>query len=69
MKPLSNVQRRCIIEATIEPLTPFPRGFGRSKMGPFFEIRTVHSLVNTGALRIYRRGWGKSRILVTARAA
>ena len=69
MKPLSLTQRHCIIEATIEPLTPYPRGFARSKAGPFFEIRTVHALVNTGALRIYHPVRGRSRIQVTARAA
>ena len=65
----SEVQRRCLIEATIDPLIPFPRGFARSKAGPFFEHRTVHSLINTGALRIYQPVRGKRGIQVTARAA
>jgi len=69
MKRLSTIQRRCMIEATIDPLTPFPRGFARSKVGPFFELRTVNALVNTGALRIYHPVRGKRRIEVTARAA
>lgn len=69
MTPFSDNQRRCIIEATIDPLAPFPRGFARSKIGPFFELRTVHSLVRAGALRIYHPVRGKSRILVSARAA
>lgn len=69
MKPLSITQRDCIIEATIDPLTPFPRGFGRSKAGPFFELRTVSSLVKSGALRIYHPVRGRSRMAVSARAA
>lgn len=69
MRPLSNVQRRCIIQATIEPLSPFRRGFARSKAGPFFDLRTVHSLVNSGALRAYHPIRGKRSIQVTARAA
>jgi hypothetical protein len=51
MKALSEVQRRCIVEATIEPLTPFRRGYARSKAGPFYEVRTVQSLISSGALR------------------
>lgn len=69
MKPLSDVQRRCIIHATTDPLTPFPRGFGRSKFGPFFDLRTVQSLVKSGALRIFHPIRGQHRILVSARAA
>jgi hypothetical protein len=65
---LSNIQRHCIIEATIDPLLPFPRGFARSKAGPFFELRTVSSLVETGALRIFHPVRGRSRIQVSARA-
>lgn len=68
MKPLSSTQRECIIEATIDPLTPFPRGFARSKAGPFFQLQTVHSLVKTGALRIYHPVRGRSRMAVSARA-
>lgn len=65
----TELRRRCIIEATIEPLIPFRRGFARSKAGPFFELRTVQSLVNIGALRIYRQAGGKRNMMVTARAA
>lgn len=67
-----DVRRRCIIAATIEPLIPFRRGFGHSKMGPFFENRTVQSLVSTGELRVVKpsgRGKGRHTIFVTARAA
>lgn len=66
---LSDNQRRCLIEATIDALTPFRRGFARSKSGPFFDLRTVHSLVSTGTLRVFYPVRGKSRIMVTARAA
>lgn len=68
-RPLTAAHNRCIIEATIEPLRPFPRGFARSKLGPFFELRTVHSLVKSGELRIFHPVRGRSRIMVTARAA
>lgn len=66
---ISDVRRRCIIEATIEPLTPYRRGFARSKAGPFFELQTVHGLIKSGALRIFHSVRGRSRIMVTARAA
>lgn len=66
MKPLSTIQRQCIIAATIEPLVPFPRGFARSKFGPFFNLRTVTGLISSGALRIYHPVRGKHRIQVTA---
>lgn len=66
---VSDVRRRCIIEATIEPLIPFRRGFARSKMGPFFELRTVQALINTGALRAVRQLGGRRALTVTARAA
>lgn len=62
------LQKRCIIEATIDPLIPFPRGFARSKAGPFFELRTVDSLVKSGALRIFHPVRGRTRISVSARA-
>lgn len=65
----SDLRTRCIIEATIEPLRPFRRGFARSKMGPFFELRTVNALVNLGALRIVRQLGGRRSMTVTARAA
>ena len=66
MRPLSPTQSRCIIEATIEPLFPFRRGFARSKAGPFYNLQTVHRLIETGALRFVRNG---PVALVTARAA
>ena len=66
---LSPSQRRCIIEATIDDLAPFRRDFARSKLGPFFPLRTVDSLVKTGALRIVRPPRGKHRLQVSARAA
>jgi hypothetical protein len=62
---LTDAKRNCIIQATIEPLAPFRRGFARSKWGPFFELRTVMSLVDTGALRLVRVG---CQTRVTARA-
>ena len=69
MKPLSDNQRRCIIEATIDPLVAFRRGFARSKAGPFFDLRTVKSLVNTGALRAVFPMRGRRGLTLTARAA
>jgi hypothetical protein len=69
MKMISDIQKRCLIEATIDPLVPFPRGFARSKAGPFFEIKTVNSLVNSGALRVVRPVRGRHRLQVSARAA
>jgi hypothetical protein len=69
MKPLSDMQRRCVIEATIEPLTPFRRGYARSKTGPFYDVRTVHSLIQTGALRMIMIRTGRKFGTVTARAA
>jgi len=66
---VTEAKRRCIIDATIEPLMPFPRGFARSKQGPFYNLRTVQSLIKAGALRIYRPGRGRNQIMVTARAA
>jgi hypothetical protein len=68
MKPFSATQRSCIIAATIDPLIPFRRGFGHSKAGPFFDLRTVASLVKSGALRIFHPVRGKHRIQVSARA-
>ena len=55
MKALSEVQRRCIVEATIEPLKPFRRGYARSKAGPFYEARTVQPLISSGALRLVNK--------------
>lgn len=51
VRPLSPAQRQCIVEATIEPLSPFRRGYARSKAGPFYEVRTVQPLLCSGALR------------------
>lgn len=65
----SELRRRCVIEATIEPLIPFRRGFARSKAGPFFELRTVQALINTGELRAVRQLGGRRALTVTARAA
>jgi hypothetical protein len=62
-------QRRCLIEATIDPLVQFRRGFARSKAGPFFEFRTVQPLIKKGALRIIRPCFGSNRFQLTARAA
>ena len=69
MKPLSDMQRRCLIEATIDPLIPFRRGYARSRLGPFFDVRTVHSLIQTGALRMIMNRAGRKFGTVTARAA
>ena len=71
-KPLSHIsdpQRRCIIAATIEPLIPFRRGYARSKAGPFYDVRTVHTLIQTGALRMILNRAGRKFGSVTARAA
>jgi len=43
----------------------FPRGFARSKAGPFFYVNTIHGLLKTGALR---RIWRGGRFIITARA-
>ena len=69
MKPLSSIQRACIIAATIEPLTPFRRGYGLSKAGPFYDVRTGHSLIQTGALRMIMNRAGRQFGTVTARTA
>ena len=52
---ISPLQRQALIEATIDDLRPFRRGYARSKAGPFFEVRTVSKLVKTGALRFVGR--------------
>lgn len=62
---LTPAQRRALIEATIEPLFSFRRGFARSKSGPFFESKTVEFLVRAGALRPIRYG---AKVLFTARS-
>lgn len=64
----TELHRRLIIEATIEPLRSFRRGFARSAAGPFFENRTVHALVSAGMLRVFYPVRGRSRIMVSARA-
>lgn len=69
MKKFSDVQRRCIVEATIEPLSPYRRGYARCKTGPFYDVRTVHSLIQSGALRLILNRAGKRFGTVTARAA
>jgi hypothetical protein len=68
MKPLSAAQVRCVIEATIDPLMPFRRGFARSKAGPFFFPGMISGLVERGDLRLWREVRGRRRILVSARA-
>ncbi|QDM32066.1 hypothetical protein FNL55_12540 [Tardiphaga sp. vice352] len=69
VRPLSPAQRQCIIEATIEPLAPYPRGYARAKTGPFFDTRTVHYLVLRGHLRIIKDRVGPHFRNVSARAA
>lgn len=66
---ISDIQRRCVIEATIEPLVAFRRGFARSKAGPFFELRTIQPLIETGVLRAVYPQRGKRGLRITARAA
>ena len=68
MKPLSDIQRRCIIAATIDPLIPFRRGYGASKAGPFYDVRTVHALIQTGALRMIMNRAGRKFGTVSARS-
>lgn len=65
---ITNLQRACLIAATIEPLTPFRRGYARSKAGPFYDVRTVHALIQTGALRMIMNRAGRQFGTVTARA-
>jgi hypothetical protein len=67
MKPFSSIQRACIIAATIDPLIPFRRGYARSKAGPFYDVRTVHSLIQSGALRMIMIRTGRQFGTVTAR--
>lgn len=65
---LSAAQRRCLIQATIDPLVAFPRGFSRTKHGPFFNMRTVGPLLKSGALRAYHPRRGRRGIQISARA-
>lgn len=66
---LSAPQRRCIIDATIDPLRPYRRGFSRSKTGPFHDKRTVSALLKQGALRLINERNTKFYGCVTARAS
>ena len=65
---MTDIQRRCLIEATIDPLIAFRRGFARSKAGPFFPLNTVRALVNAGVLRAYHPRRGRRGLRVSARA-
>ena len=65
---ISDAGRRCLIEATIEPLRPYRRGYARSKAGPFHKFRVVLPLVRQGALRIIKDRAGRKPGSVTARA-
>jgi hypothetical protein len=64
---MTPARRRAIIEATIDPIRPFPRGYARTKQGPFIQLCTVHSLLRSGALRPVPQ-CGSLRLL-TARAS
>lgn len=66
---ISDTQRRCLIEATIEPLAAYRRGFARTKAGPFFSLQTVNALVEIGALRAYHPRRGRRGLHVSARSA
>jgi hypothetical protein len=68
-RPVSEVQRDCIIAATIEPLTPYRRGYARSRQGPFYGLQTVNKLIRTGALRMIKHRAGRRPGTVTARDA
>lgn len=65
---MSDAQRRCLIQATIDPLLAFPRGFSRTKHGPFFNMRTVGPLLKSCGLRAYHPRRGKRGIQISARA-
>ena len=69
MRPITPTQRDCLIEATIDPLIAYRRGFARSKAGPFFSLLTVRALVEVGALRAYHPARGRRGLRVTAMAA
>lgn len=62
-------QQRALIEATIEPLVSFRRGFARSRTGPFFGLRTVDGLIKFGVLRAVYPPRGRRGLQLTARAA
>ena len=66
---ITETQRRCLIEATIDPLVAYRRGFARTKVGPFFSLQTVNALVDIGALRAYHPRRGRRGLHVSARAA
>lgn len=66
---LSPTQQRAVIEATIEDLKAFRRGFARSKQGPFFQLQTVRALLDSGHLRAYHPIRGKMGLRLSARAA
>jgi hypothetical protein len=65
---LSASQRACLIDATIDPLIAFPRGFARTKAGPFHRTQTIQSLVRSGALRVVQERWGQRNLKVTTRS-
>jgi len=66
---LSDTQRQCMIEATIEPLMAFRRGFARSKQGPFYQLQTVRALLDSGHLRAYHPNRGRMGLRLSARAS
>lgn len=66
-KPMSDRQRDCLIAATIQPLTPFRRGYAHSRSGPFYGLQTVNKLIRTGALRMVKDRAGRQFGTVTAR--
>lgn len=65
---LSPTQNACLIEATIDDLMAYRRGFARSKTGPFFRVNTVRRLVETGHLRAFYPSGGRPGLRVSARA-
>lgn len=67
MSTITETQRRCVIEATIEPLRQFRRGYARDKSGPFFKPQTVEALIGNGHLRPSPH-CGRGGRTVTARA-
>lgn len=68
-RAITELQRRCLIEATIEDLLPFPRGYARSKSGPFYSLQTVQGLITRGMLRAVKQTAGRRALILTARAA